>query len=493
MPVFSRITVEFLVDFELDYQCTFFINDNGTNANQQFTWVASRSAGFEVTVGTPTATAGERTATNLEAAFDLDNPTGYVSTQTTNTLVIESETSGEDFWGFKATDENDVLLIQGSDYNVTFENFEQPFTQQNAQQILTRSPHYVTTPFRFLTTTAVDIDIYIWDGLIASQPASPQVQINRVRPTVDFADLNTNISDIVDAYIDEVPQIVTASTAQLIDSNTNAVKWVRYESTYTDPQNDVAPVNGNFAAMAGYGYFLEEVNPQLPNQYLSSSALRKIDRNGYILLPFINNDTYTQVVVASTPSSQVNSTLTITSSTESTDYVQYLGIDVSALSSDTAITCTFTKTAGGTDVVTYNIEDECVYTPKTFLFKNKYGYYDTVSMTKKSYESMTVDKSQFVNNYVTAGTYATTKHQYKDINITVEEELRCNSGIINESENELYKELLQSDTVYLLNGSDLIPVRVKTSNLEYKTRVNDGVKVQYEINFEYAYSKINNI
>ena len=493
MAVFSRVTIEFLVDFELDYQCTFFIDDNGTPNNQQFTWVASRSAGFEVTVGTPTATAGERTAINLEAAFDLDNPTGYITTQTANELVIESETSGEDFWGFKASDENNVLLIAGTDYNITFENFETPFTQQNAEQILTRSPHYVTTPFRFATTTAVDIDIYIWDGTIASQPASPQVQINRVRPTIDFADLNTNISDIIDAYIDETPLTPTASTVTVFQSQTNAVQWVRYESTYTDPQNDVAPVNGNFAAVAGYGYFLEAVNPQLPNQYLSSCASRKIDRNGYILLPFINNDTYTQVVVASTPAAQANSTTVITSSTESKDYVQYVGIDVSAITTDTVITCTFTKSAGGTDVVTYNIEDECIYTPKTFLFKNKYGFYDTVSMTKKSYESMTVDKSQFVNNYVTAGTYATTKHQYKDINITAKEELRCNSGIINESENELYKELLQSDTVYLYDSTGLTPVRVKTSSLEYKTRVNDGVLVQYEINFEYAYSKINNI
>jgi hypothetical protein len=68
------------------------------------------------------------------------------------------------------------------------------------------------------------------------------------------------------------------------------------------------------------------------------------------------------------------------------------------------------------------------------------------------------------------------------------------SGFIHESENVLYKELLLSDTVYLWDSinKDIIPIRVKTSNLTYKNRLNDK-KVQYDIEFDYAFNTINNV
>jgi len=54
--------------------------------------------------------------------------------------------------------------------------------------------------------------------------------------------------------------------------------------------------------------------------------------------------------------------------------------------------------------------------------------------------------------------------------------------------------LLLSDTVYLWDSVDknLNPIRVKTSNITYKNRLNDQ-KVQYTIDFDFAYNTINNI
>jgi len=46
--------------------------------------------------------------------------------------------------------------------------------------------------------------------------------------------------------------------------------------------------------------------------------------------------------------------------------------------------------------------------------------------------------------------------------------------------------------VYFYEDNSFIPVRPTTSNLEYKTRVNDTV-INYTIDFEYAFNTINNI
>ena len=126
MPTFSEITIEFLTDFEEDYQLGITFKNNGVVTANLFTWVATRSGAFEVTTGTPTATAGETTAINFESAFDLDNPTGFITTQTTNSITIQSETLGEDFIGVRAQDENGIGLQAGVDFNITFDNYYCP-------------------------------------------------------------------------------------------------------------------------------------------------------------------------------------------------------------------------------------------------------------------------------------------------------------------------------------------------------------------------------
>jgi hypothetical protein len=51
--------------------------------------------------------------------------------------------------------------------------------------------------------------------------------------------------------------------------------------------------------------------------------------------------------------------------------------------------------------------------------------------------------------------------------------------------------MLYSDTIYFYDG-DLVPVNVKSSSLEFKTRVNDKL-VNYSLDFDYAYNIIQNV
>ena len=72
MAEFSRVKIKFLIDFEIGYKAKLSTTLNDVFTPQTWEWVNTRSAGFEVTTGTPTATAGERTAINFAAAFNLD-------------------------------------------------------------------------------------------------------------------------------------------------------------------------------------------------------------------------------------------------------------------------------------------------------------------------------------------------------------------------------------------------------------------------------------
>ena len=491
MPVFSRVTIEFLVDFEAGYSLSLKRRENGVNTLNTWTWVASRSSGFEVTEGTPTATSGERTAINFEAAYDLDFPTGFVTTQTTNEIQIDSETEGEDFISIRASDGSNTL-VKGVAYNVTFENYVVPFDVSTVDKMLARSPHYVTTPFYLDTTTDATIKLKVYTGHFTNdEPASATQTITKIRPTVDYEEFNTNISDTVRNYLETAPDISTLSTTSLVDSGVNEVQWVRYTASYTDPSEELTEVTGFLAASDGYSEFLDGINFGFSG-VLTSCERRKASEEGVIMLPFVNDGTYTQVVQTSTPTNEVSQTLPFTTSEESTDYVQYIITDVTDITSDSGIVYTFTLAAGGTEVYHYDIERKCRYDQFNIIFKNKYGFYDTVNMFAKSTETLMTESDIFVNNYVSNGSYSTNKHQNQKLNLTAKKSIVLNSGYIKEVENTLYEELLTSEYVWFYMEGTLTPVNVKTSNWTYKTRVNDSL-IEYSIEFDYAYQLINNI
>lgn len=498
MAEYSRITIEFLIDFDIDYSCSIRTLLSGTFTNQQWEWVATRSAGFEVTKGTPTGTAGETTATNFKAAFDLDNPSGYVTALDSNTIQIDSETLGQDFVGFKASD-GSSSLIQGTDYNVTFENYVEPIDLISLENILSRSPHYVSTPFYFDTTTSSTIDLYLWNGDIDTPPAEPSYTLTKIRPTIDYVEFNTNLSNIIESDLDSELQLPTLSASGNIENaNDTEFKWAKYIASFTDPVESVTTVTGLYGSCTGYGYFRDGVNPSLltlankAGRYLTSLKDRKVSRNGFVIIPFLNDGFYTQARLLSL-NGNLDVIENLVSSNDSSDYVKYAMADLSVCDDGEEVRLILVHGAGS-DTLTYKVIDECEHDAKTIIFKNRFGFYDTITMFAKTVEKIDVKKSEFVNNYVQNGTYSIEKHQIKDINIVANQSFTVSSGFIKESENVLVKELLLSDMVYLWDQQrkNLNPIRLKTSSVTYKNRINDQ-KVQYVLEFDYAYNTINNI
>ena len=489
MPTFSEIEITFIVDYEVGYTAQISNSLDGvTPVSQLWRWVTTRSAGYEVTTGTATGTPGERAAINYKAAFDLDNATNYETTIASNVVTIKAERSNETFLGFKGVDGTNILF-EGVDFDVTFNNYLAPIDNSNIEFALTKSPHYVNIPFLFTTTTAANVNVFIWNGDLDSPPSTATYALTIPRPTVNFAEFNIDISKLIDEKINPTPVITLSSTTQVIDSTADSVKWVTYTASYVDAVETLADITGTFVAVDGYGYYNEGVNPTKPtDNILTSASIRKVSRAGFILFPFVNNASITTIDI-DTENNQIDATETITGADASTKMVQYVSVDVSQASTDNYVTIT-TQPDG--DIITYEIVDECRYEPIQVVFKNKYGVYDCLTLFKKSGTSSNVKNEEFINNYISGGTYDTTKHQYQKLNVTAKKSIKVNSGYVNEIENLLYEQLLYSDTVYFYESALLDPVNVKTSSLEYKTRVNDKL-VNYNIEFEYAYNIIQNI
>jgi len=499
MPTYSKITVEFLVDYDIDYSLSIKSLLSGVQTTQTWEWVATRSAGFEVTKGTATGNAGETTATNFDAAFLLDNATGYSTTRTVNSLEIFSETLGQDFIGFKTSNGTNALQ-EGVDYNVTFENYTAPFDLISVKSILARSPHYVNTPFFFETTTKATINLYLWNGDVDTLPSEPSYTLTKIRPTIDYTEFNTDLSNIIKSALDSQLELtLTTAAGNVVNAGDLEFKWASYIASYTDPVENVTNVEGTFGSCAGYGYFRDGINPSLltlagkNGRYLTSLENRNVSNNGILILPFLNDGFYSQFRAVTAGTGGVGVLENLVTSDDSSDYIKYFMVDLSIADAGDRIVCDFIH-IGGTDRLIYTVIENCEQEAKTIVFKNRFGFYDTVTMFAKTVETLKIDKSKFVNNYVENGTYDIEKHQIKDINIVANESFTVASGFIKESENVLIKEMLLSDTVYLWDkvNKNLNPIRTKTSSLTYKNRLNDN-KVQYTVEFDYAYNTINNI
>ena len=370
MAEFSKITLTFLEDFELGYEARLSTSLNDLVTTQTWDWVVTRSAAFEVTTGTPTANAGERTAINFAAAFELDNPTNFIVNVDVNRVEIISETEGLLFLGLKV--ENDSGIPMRNSYTIVFDNYIPPLDLTVIDFALVKSPHYINIPFVFETTTAANVDVYVWDGDVNTPPASATYSLTIPRPTIDFAEFNIDISNLIGESLEPKPIIQASDATARVNSTADSVKWVKYIASYEDTTETIANTIGLFIATDGYGYYNEGANPTKPDDLiLTNSRTRQISRNGIGLIPYVNDGTITVVKVTSYPNNDIDETFNIPSFELSEWMIQYIQLNLNFTNTDdTDIQVVF---SGVGQTVIYKIIDECKYTPIQVVFKNKYG------------------------------------------------------------------------------------------------------------------------
>jgi hypothetical protein len=149
------------------------------------------------------------------------------------------------------------------------------------------------------------------------------------------------------------------------------------------------------------------------------------------------------------------------------------------------------------ETVKINLVEECKYDPKKVTFVNKFGALQDMYFFKKSKENLRVKKESYKSNIVDAsGVYNNTNHVNREFNVVGSESISLSSGYLSEEYNEVFKQLLLSEKVWLTeikdSGELVTPINVKTSSIAYKTSVNDKL-VDYTISFDKSFDTINNI
>ena len=370
-----------------------------------------------------------------------------------------------------------------------------------------RSPYYISTSIP--NTAYATLDITIWSGSVTSSPAS---QYSLRKSVVGSSvEVMFEISELVRDYLD-----ITFD-----GDYTGQTVWVKLAQTAYRADGFVLFTNtGTNIAFDGYWYF-EESQTASPSTFISNRELFVLEDNAFRVPIYTGNNP----TVVFYKDGEVIASETFSSGTDSSNQIKYVSIYGDSVNWDTfqervtdangtyepnaclqsffdnysigAVDKITVSNDRGIETIKVNVIEECKYEPKKVTFINKFGALQDMYFFKKAVEQMTIEKESYKSNIISAyGQYSKSNHVNRDFNVVGKESITLSSGFLSEEYNEVFKQMMLSEKVWITNiietGEQVLPINVKTSNITYKTSLNDRL-VDYTFDFDYSFNVINNI
>jgi hypothetical protein len=367
-------------------------------------------------------------------------------------------------------------------------------------KINVRSPYYVKVSNADLHS--VTLRLYVWTG----ETTDP----NTLRYTFTKTEIGTN-----NYVVFELSEYIKDFLVTDYGSYSTDIVWVKYDyQIYNSSGGAVGSLvtSSNILGVDGYGYFEDGTNPQLSQQVLQSNTIIYYNQGQDIVFPvwaeFEPTITLTSDAGANVFWEAVEdfwnlydvswgyavTPIDVDDDGNTNQKIQYIRITLSEELQD-GDTITITSAGGGTATITLEEVCEPKYSPLNVIFYNKFGALQNIWFFKKSFTTLGTTSENYkanIMNFDSTPTYSTTSPQYQVFNKQGRENIRCSTGFIDEQYNEVIKQLMLSEQVWIDNGTDVLPVAVASNSLEFKKGVNDKL-IDYTIEFQYAFDKINNI
>ncbi len=320
----------------------------------------------------------------------------------------------------------------------------------------------------------VEVDLYVWEGLISAQPSVPAYSINKSVISGE-SNVTLEIAELVRDYI----------TMTFNNDYISITRYVRAIVNSYDESNEpfsTNPITTTYVALDGYGYFEEGANPELSRNALISSNNIYIPENTAGKFP-IFAEGVGKVIIDST-------TTQITDDGNTNQKIQY--ITIPANTSTIQVFDTDDSTLRKTITVSNICEPK--YTPFKLTFVNKFGAFQDLYFFKKSSEVTNVTDELYKKNIITntASSYNTYENQKGRINVNAQTSLTMNTGFVKEDMNQTIEELFYTENVWIRYENKTLPIIPKSKSLQYKTSLNDKL-INYTVEFDFAFDRINNV
>jgi hypothetical protein len=150
------------------------------------------------------------------------------------------------------------------------------------------------------------------------------------------------------------------------------------------------------------------------------------------------------------------------------------------------------KDSGGDtiDTVRYYLVCEPKYTPYQIAFINRFGVADFITFFKRSDERGTFTQEAYQKSIYNDGftTPSTQTGKYQSFNVNSRNSLTLNTGFVDQDYDETIKDILMSEYVAVLDGSNWVSVVPERGSVEYQKHVNQKL-INYTITFTYGFDE----
>ncbi len=323
---------------------------------------------------------------------------------------------------------------------------------------------------------SVRMNLYIYEGTVGSY-ADTDLKYTLEKSIIqNETNIVLEIAELVRDYID----------IEFNDDYTCNAIWATAVVYYYDLSGNLYnysnPQSFNFLALDGYGYFEDEINPELERHALITSNNIYLPEDVAGKLP-IFAEGVGKVTIDSTDTE-------ITDDGNSNQKVQY--ITIPANSSTVQVYDTDDITLLKTIAITNICEPK--FTPYKVTFVNKYGAFQDVYFFKKSTESFDVTSEQYKTNIINSAsvTYDTNQTQRQLYNVNAKTKISLSTGFVKEDMNSTIEELLITENAFIRWQGKTLPILPLTKSMQLKTSLNDKL-INYTIDFEFGFNKINNV
>jgi hypothetical protein len=388
-----------------------------------------------------------------------------------------------------------------------------------ATKINVRSPYYVKASNASLASAT--LSLYIYTGTFTTDKGAAKYTITK-------NEISSNnyvvfeIAELVRDYLD----------IEFDGEYDSQTVWVEADIEMFDAINgggsSLGTTSTDYIAFDGYGYFEDAINPELSRTYLQSNykIFRPSDQN--VRVPVFTEDTDSvsflykgevkrvQSISSSTNTNGQIDYITVSGADNTDNYKERVLADGGTLEDNSLLDAfldsvdiglvdeLYINSDSGTEAVKISTEPCSKYEPYKVTFINKFGALQDMYFSLKSTESLNTKGETYKSNVVDFGTltYDTYKPQVAQYNKLGKESITLNTNYLSEEYNEVIKQLMMSEQVWLTrldnpapdsnNPETVLAVIPKTQSVTYKTSLNDRL-VQYTVDFDYAFDKINTV
>ena len=346
------------------------------------------------------------------------------------------------------------------------------------------------------------INYYIrtWNGDILNRPSQISYTKNKQKVVSAQNNIYINLSNLVKEKLegDIDNYVIQNNPTQSQNIGINESKWVSVEGDFYKNNIQLGRTfSNNFFVIDGYTEpgedqgLIRPFTPGWPQRVLLTDFRRQYTQYAHARIHFktkdlLSIDAYVGNVFPGAPTPIPISF--VANPDISNEYIQSILVDTTQ-----DMTYSFNYSGSGEYIWT-NVTENCKYENYDVVFKNKWGVLETICFSKKSVKSLSVEDSNFLRGIVDYnGDYNISRHTRKHFNTIATEELVLNTDFLPEYMNDVFKELMFSEEIWLVDRFNTIkPINKTDAQFTYKTSLNDKL-IQYTMKVKLSHNIINNI